>query len=291
MLLLIESILLQRNSKSTFPSTYAQKARNVHSLMTYPWGGEAYILLKNSIINAVDNRMEKRRLELQGFPLAFQIWILESIPLLQSRFSDVIPIERPRHPLVTYLCEKYISTDSPMLIQITVVQKDANLKVACILPAIPNDPEGEVSLEGEYSEELENMADISKRGYKFKITDWASRTVNVHDALFEMTGAAGAPLQFEHVEVGESSTPNGESVIGKINKIVETMEKKFKLMKDRVCFLEEENRELKERVSEEPLTGLPASPLSQINETQDFSPNLTRHVCAKNILFLQFVCV
>ncbi|KAL0721970.1 hypothetical protein Bca4012_036569 [Brassica carinata] len=182
-----------------------------------------------------------------------------------------------------------------MLIQITVVQKDANLKVACILPAIPNDPEGEVSLEGEYSEELENMADISKRGYKFKITDWASRTVNVHDALFEMTGAAGAPLQFEHVEVGESSTPNGESVIGKINKIVETMEKKFKLMKDRVCFLEEENRELKERVSElegkqnlgtdfstdmrqqEPLTGLPASPLSQINETQDFSPNLTRH--------------
>ena len=124
------------------------------------------------------------------------------------------------------------------------------LKVACILPAIPNDPEDEVSLEDEYSEELENMADISKRGYKFKITDWASRTVNVHDALFEMTGAAGAPLQFEHVEIGESSTPNGESVIGKINKIVETMEKKFKLMKDRVCFLEEENRELKERVSE-----------------------------------------
>ncbi|KAL0702298.1 hypothetical protein Bca4012_058420 [Brassica carinata] len=139
------------------------------------------------------------------------------------------------------------------------------------------------------------MADISKRGYKFKITDWASRTVNVHDALFEMTGAAGAPLQFEHVEIGESSTPNGESMIGKINKIVETMEKKFKLMKDRVCLLEEENRELKERVSElegkqnlgtdfstdvrqqEPLTGLPASPLSQHNETQDFSPNLARH--------------
>ncbi|KAG2322854.1 hypothetical protein Bca52824_016067 [Brassica carinata] len=150
------------------------------------------------------------------------------------------------------------------------------LKVACILPTIPNDPEDEVSLEDEYSEELDNMADISKRGYKFKITDWASRTVNVHDALFEMTGAAGAPLQFEHVEIGESSTPNGESVIGKINKIVETMEKKFKLMKDRVCFLEEENMELKERVSElegKQNLGTDFSTDKEIEQTLDETPS------------------
>lgn len=77
------------------------------------------------------------------------------------------------------------------------------------------------------------MADISKRGCKFKIHNWVTRTVDVHDALFEMTRAT----VMENVDiVGQASTFSDESVIAKLNKIVEVMGKNFKILKDRLFF-------------------------------------------------------
>ncbi|CAN6925144.1 unnamed protein product, partial [Brassica oleracea var. botrytis] len=49
------------------------------------------------------------------------------------------------------------------------------LKVTCILPPIPHDPEDDVSMEDEHSDELESVKDISKKAYKFKTDDWKNR--------------------------------------------------------------------------------------------------------------------
>ncbi|CAN6857675.1 unnamed protein product, partial [Brassica oleracea] len=53
--------------------------------------------------------------------------------------------------------------------------KEKKLKVTCILPPIPHDPEDDVSMEDEHSDELESVKDISKKGYKFKADDWKNR--------------------------------------------------------------------------------------------------------------------
>ncbi|KAF3598836.1 hypothetical protein F2Q69_00033684 [Brassica cretica] len=93
MLLLIESILLQKvsGSDTTFPWDYVKIAQDIDVLMTYPWGRIAYELLLKSIKNAVKKNLDKNKYELHGYPLAFHLWILESIPLLYP-FRTMIPI-------------------------------------------------------------------------------------------------------------------------------------------------------------------------------------------------------
>nr|VDC84228.1 unnamed protein product [Brassica rapa] len=101
MLLLIESILLQKKSLldggTTFTLDYVKIIRDMDVLMTYPWERTAYNLLLKSL---------------------------------------------------------------------------QRLKVTCILPPISNDPEADVCMEDEANKDLDDMADLSKRGYKFKIRDW-----------------------------------------------------------------------------------------------------------------------
>ncbi|CAF1962214.1 unnamed protein product, partial [Brassica napus] len=81
MLILVESILLRKSKGGSFPLEYAKNAQD----MTYPWGKEAYIVLLKSIQNAVMNHLEnKSKFELQGYPLVFLLWILESIPLTKE---------------------------------------------------------------------------------------------------------------------------------------------------------------------------------------------------------------
>ncbi|KAG2277912.1 hypothetical protein Bca52824_060467 [Brassica carinata] len=56
------------------------------------------------------------------------------------------------------------------------------LKVICILPPITNDPEADVCMEDEANKDLDDMADLSKRGYKFKIRDWRNMSVDLYGA-------------------------------------------------------------------------------------------------------------
>ncbi|KAG2265231.1 hypothetical protein Bca52824_072310 [Brassica carinata] len=94
------------------------------------------------------------------------------------------------------------------------------LKVTCILPPIPHDPEDDVSMEDEHSDELESVKDISKKGYKFKADDWKNRsvdTLDILDALIHMT-----IHMTENVETSQASASieeDSENI--KLNKIIE----------------------------------------------------------------------
>ncbi|CDY51999.1 BnaC08g47070D [Brassica napus] len=177
MLLLVESILLPKNNKGTFPLEYVNKAKD----MMYPWGRDAYLVLLRSIQKAVANLLEDTsKFELQGYPLVFHLWILESIPLLRDKFSNWAPTVDVPGPI--YLCEKYTELENPSLERVLQIEAHKKvsfysdlLKVTCILPPIPHDPEDDVSMEDEHSDELESVKDISKKGYKFKADDWKNR--------------------------------------------------------------------------------------------------------------------
>ncbi|CAN7072300.1 unnamed protein product [Brassica oleracea var. botrytis] len=300
MLLLVESILLPKNNKGTFPLEYVNKAKD----MMYPSGRDAYLVLLRSIQKAVANHLEDTsKFELQGYPLVFHLWILESIPLLRDKFSNWAPTVDVPGPI--YLCEKYTELENPSLERVLQIEAHKKvsfysdlLKVTCILPHIPHDPEDDVSMEDEHSDELESVIDISKKGYKFKADDWKNRsvdTLDTLDALIHMT---------ENVETSQASASiEDDSENTKLNKIIELMMENAKSMKDRMSLLEAENMELRARVSElegnqnvaphtqtpvfptnvtqQRSSGTPLSPMSQQPETpslqtQEFSPNLPR---------------
>ncbi|XP_048633078.1 uncharacterized protein LOC106453954 [Brassica napus] len=295
MLILVESILLRKSKGGSFPLEYAKNAQD----MTYPWGKEAYIVLLKSIQNAVANHLEnKSKFELQGYPLVFLLWILESIPLLRDKFSKCVPTVEVPGP--TYLCEKYTEVENPSLDRVLQVEADTKLKVHCILPSIPHDPEDDISIEDKYSDELETVKDVTKKGYKITADDWENRCVDTFDTLDALI------QMMANKETGQASTPIDEdSVNEKVNRIITVMEENLKSMKDRMSLLEEENIHLRARVSElegnnnvfptnvtqkETMIESAASPKSQQNEetmnesddetlaldTQVFSPNLTK---------------
>ncbi|KAF3503426.1 hypothetical protein F2Q69_00041346 [Brassica cretica] len=163
------------------------------------------------------------------------------------------------------------------------------LKVTCILPPIPHDPEDDVSMEDEHSDELESVKDISKKGYKFKADDWKNRsvdTLDTLDALIHMT-----IHMTKNVETSQASASIEEdSENTKLNKIIELMMENAKSMKDRMSLLEVENMELRARVSElegnhnvAPYTQTPVFPTNVTQQpetpslqTQEFSHNLPR---------------
>ncbi|KAF8100702.1 hypothetical protein N665_0218s0040 [Sinapis alba] len=206
MLLLIESILLQKSLDTTFPLDYVKKAHDIDVLMTYPWGRDAYELLLKSIKRV-------------------------PIPLLLFPFSTVIPFLEVQPSTPVFLCEKYIV-----------------LKVTCILFPIPHDTEADVSTEDEANQDLDDMADLSKRGYRFKISDWRNSSVDLYDAHEEIRRRS---LLFRNVEMGQASSSNEEeSVISKMNRINKMMEDNFRIMNARLSLIEKDNKEIKFCVSE-----------------------------------------
>ncbi|CAN6829855.1 unnamed protein product [Brassica oleracea var. botrytis] len=117
MLLLVESILLPKNNKGTFPLEYVNKAKD----MMYPWGRDAYLVLLRSIQKAVANHLEDTsKFELQGYPLVFHLWILESIPLLRDMFSNWAPTVDVPGPI--YLCEKYTELENSSLERVLQIE-------------------------------------------------------------------------------------------------------------------------------------------------------------------------
>ncbi|KAF8107194.1 hypothetical protein N665_0125s0022 [Sinapis alba] len=195
MLLLIESILLQRSAVYKFPLENVKKAQDINVLMSYPWGREAYTLLLKSIKRAVKTKLEKVKYDLQGFPLAFHLWILESVPLLQSAYNTTIPI---------------LQTQEGTL--------HSYLKVTCVLPSIPHDPEDNVN-----------------------------RSIDSVDAIEEIARKSSL---FGNVEIGhEASASNVNCLVSELKRLSDKMEDNFKSMTSRLSIMEEGIKDLKTRVS------------------------------------------
>ncbi|WZY99209.1 hypothetical protein YC2023_071538 [Brassica napus] len=222
MLLLIESILLQKSlldGGTTFTLDYVKIAQDMDVLMTYPWGRTAYNLLLKSLQRVVDKSLDKNNYDLQGFPMAFLIWILESVPLLQYAFSQVVPILSVQPSTPIFVCEKYLQIASPQLIDVLLIEIKDHLKVTCILPPISNDPEADFCVEDEANKDLDDMADLSKRGYKFKIRDWRNISVDLYSANEQIRRAS---LLFGNGGMSQaSSSYQEESLESKINRISE----------------------------------------------------------------------
>ncbi|KAF8086865.1 hypothetical protein N665_0610s0008 [Sinapis alba] len=215
MLLLIKSILLKRSAVYNFPLENVKKAQDINVLMSYPWEREAYTLLLKSIKRAVKTKLEKVKYDLHGFPLAFHIWILESIPLLQSAYNITIPILQTQEATPSFICEN------------THVEVATNLKVTCILLSIPHDPQDNV--------------------YKIKADDWRNISIDSVDAIKEIARRSSL---FGNLEIGhEASASNENCIVYELKRLNDKMEDNFKSMTSRLSMMEEGIKDFKTRIS------------------------------------------
>lgn len=118
MLILIESLLLQQYKAYKFPQQLIDRAQNRSVLMNYPWGRDAFYILLDQINKRVPSYLNKNWYDIHGFPYAFHMWILESVPSLQTAFSTV----RSEGLMSPFLCEKYVYTSNPKIVQVTSVE-------------------------------------------------------------------------------------------------------------------------------------------------------------------------
>ncbi|KAF8080109.1 hypothetical protein N665_0974s0005 [Sinapis alba] len=236
MLLLIESILLQRSAVYKFPLENVKKAHDINVLMSYPWGREAYTLLQKSIKRAVKTKLKNVKYDFK-----------ESIPLLQSAYNTTVPILQTQEGTPSFLCEKYTCTVTPSIGHVLKVEGATNLKVTCVLPSIPHDPEDNVSMEDKADEDLDAVIELVKKGYKIKADDWRNRSIDSVDAIEEIARKSSL---FGNVEIGhEASALNVNCLVSELKRLSDTMEDNFKSMSSRLSIMEEGIKDLKTRIS------------------------------------------
>ncbi|KAG2264553.1 hypothetical protein Bca52824_071632 [Brassica carinata] len=102
-------------------------------------------------------------------------------------------------------------------------------------------------MEDEANKDLDDMADLSKRGYKFKIRDWRNMSVDLYGANEQIRRAS---LLFGNGGMSQaSSSYQEESLESKINRISEMVGDNLRIMNDRLCLIEKDRKHIKERVT------------------------------------------
>ncbi|XP_023643686.1 myb-like protein X [Capsella rubella] len=231
MLILIEGIFFQRYKGNKFPAKKLKKAQDIEVIMNHPWGRDAYKLLLSSIKKNVPSNLVKNKYDLHGYPLALHLWILESVPLLQSSFSTISVIESPQ----AFLCEKYTSTASPSIAQVENIEALKHLKVISILPSIPGDEEDSVALEDINDQDLSFLMEVINKGYKLTVDDWTKGCLDVGAVMEEI---AIMSYQLRNKETLKPSS-SGESIMDKLDNLYKIVQEGFRTTNTRLSKIEE----------------------------------------------------
>ncbi|KAF8104772.1 hypothetical protein N665_0168s0015 [Sinapis alba] len=189
---------------------------------------EVYTHLLKSIKRVVKTKLENVKYDLQGFPLAFHLWILESIPLLQSAYSTTIPILQTQETTPLFLCENthvWCNKCKSFLLYFYVL-----MFWYC------------VNVSNEYDCFL-----FVAEGYKIKADDWRNRSIDNVDAIEEITRRSSL---FGNVEIGhKASSSNENCLVSKLKRLNDKIEDNFKSMTSRLSIMEERIKDLKTRMS------------------------------------------
>ncbi|ESQ46332.1 hypothetical protein EUTSA_v10000674mg [Eutrema salsugineum] len=93
-LYVIASLVMAKSKTINIPKEYIILVMDLEKLRKYPWGRVAFDFLVQSIKKVRVKLTQSTGYALNGFSIAFQIWIMEAIPVLRymlsSRLDDVI---------------------------------------------------------------------------------------------------------------------------------------------------------------------------------------------------------
>ncbi|CAH2046321.1 unnamed protein product [Thlaspi arvense] len=241
MLVLIESLLFGRYKEYNFPGSFIERTQDMKTLMNYHWGRKAYELLLSSIKSRVPSHLDKAKYVLQGHCFAFHLWLLESVPMLQTAFSSV----SNSISSYTFLCEKYLYTTSPSINQVLTIKRSPD--VIFKLSALSNDAEDTVCMEDEDDYDLEELAEVLTRGYSLSLGDWVNKKLYLVDAL-ESNGLISVMVHnAETFEASSSAfnmgaeipTSSHSMIMGKLASIILMVKESNLMIFDRLHKIEE----------------------------------------------------
>ncbi|EOA19519.1 hypothetical protein CARUB_v10002430mg, partial [Capsella rubella] len=234
MLILIGAKFFQRYKGNKFPAKNLKKAQDIEVIINHPWGRDAYSVLLTSIKKNVPSNLVKSKYDLHAYLLALQLWILESMPLLQSSFSTVSVIEHPQ----ALLCETYTHIDSPTIAQVENIEALKHLKVISILPSILGDEEDFVALEDNHDQDLSFLLEVLNKGYKLSVEDWTKRSLDNGAVMEEITTIS---YQLRNKQTLKPSS-SGESIMDKLDNLYKIVQEGFTTTNSRLYKIEEHLR-------------------------------------------------
>lgn len=163
MLLLLESIFLlpYDKTKAKFPYKYVDLAKQ--KMISYAWGKESFKLLINSVKSVSDEPFAKGKYDLKGFPMALHLWLLASVPKLESSFA------RFENSSNEFICARYLSIDLPYFKPTGKIENSENVEVTCVLRSVNNAAD---LLVDEHNDDLDSVMRLVIRGYRLTQCDW-----------------------------------------------------------------------------------------------------------------------
>ncbi|CAH2071063.1 unnamed protein product [Thlaspi arvense] len=178
MVLPIETIFLHRCSKAMFPTSNLQKVQHMDVLLNHHWGIDAYEMLLKSVKKTVENSLQKAKYPLDGFPVALHLWILDSVPKLQSAFSTITVLH------AAFLCVKYLHTIFPSIKVFLSIEGESYVSGCLhILPKIHGNLKDTVFLQDKDDEDLHSLVDLLEKGFRLTHDHWKRKIVKRDDAL------------------------------------------------------------------------------------------------------------
>ncbi|CAH2070836.1 unnamed protein product [Thlaspi arvense] len=215
MVLLIETIFLHRYSKAMFPTSNLQKAQHMDVLLNHHWGIDAYEILLKSVKKTVENSLEKSKYPLDGFPFALHLWIMESVPKLQSAFSMIDKTVPP----TAFLCVKYLHTTSPSIKAVLSIEGESDVDSVHILPKIHGDLEDTMFLQDKDDENLHSLVDLLEKGFRLTHDHWKRKILKRDDALQYIASQSYRYPHSERARQNSRLPSSDESVEAKLDQL------------------------------------------------------------------------
>ncbi|CAH2052578.1 unnamed protein product [Thlaspi arvense] len=163
----------------------------------------------------VENNLEKSKYPQDGFPVALHLWILESVPKLQSDFSTIDKTVPP----TAFLCVKYLHTTSPPIKTVLSIEGESDMDVVHILPKIHGDLEDTVFLQDKDDEDLHSLVDLLEKGFRLTHDHWKRKIVKRDDALQYIALQSYRYPHSERASQNSRPTSSDESVEAKLDQL------------------------------------------------------------------------
>ncbi|CAL9239194.1 unnamed protein product [Arabidopsis halleri] len=173
MLLLLESIFLLKYAlnKPSMYFTAEMLERGKNKMHTYPWGKLAFDLLVDSV-HKLTGKLQtgSSKKDLKGFPMALQLWMLASVPALETAFAQ------SESDTSGFVCERYVVTRQPSYYEIESVAESTSPSVISFLGSDEEDYEDD--------DPFKMMMKMVKGGYPWTELDWRRGFIEARDFCF-----------------------------------------------------------------------------------------------------------
>ncbi|CAD5324743.1 unnamed protein product [Arabidopsis thaliana] len=173
--LLVEGILLARNSTTMLPIENLKRATDFEKFCKYPWAQIVYSYLVTEVKRIGNDYLLRKQYGLFGFVQSIQIWALSSVQKLGEKFGTRYESSSGNIPLIL----QWRSTSSPSAKAITMIADSDKVEVTPIVGVHTHEYDHLVSQKNPEDKDLLDVFDLVIKGYRISKKDWCQGWIQV----------------------------------------------------------------------------------------------------------------